>query len=288
MHAWCWWLLGCLIGGGILLAGCGGESETPEPGRSGLVVPVFREFKGQQGPFPDRGFLVVQRAEAWSALWDGQPAPEVDFARQSVLVALMGAHTTAGHTITITDVRATGELINAYVTETHPTPDVVTAQVLTYPYHMIVVPKLSQPVSFIVAGATTPVIAIQDAFVGTQSNAVTAQTAVIRDTPAWQLFWRETFGPTAEVPAVDFARYMAVAVLVGRKPTTGYAVRIPAVVQVDDRLNVRYRTRVPQPGEVVAQTATSPYAIALIPVSRLPIAFQALPPLPAPPTVVTP
>lgn len=277
------WCLGCLVALIVLLAGCEGGNTPPAQPREGQQVPILREFRGQQGPFPDRGLFVVQRPEIWEALWAGRTAPDVDFSRQSVLVALMGEQRTAGYDIQITDVRATGQRIVAYVTETRPKPAQGTAQVLTYPYHMVVVPRLLQPVTFMVNGVATPVTPILDALQGIQSNAVNAQTAVIRDQAAWSKFWQDNFGAAVAVPTVDFTQNMTVAVFLGQRATSGYTVMITSVEQVGNQLVVNYRTRVPQPGEAVTPTRTSPYAIAIIPSSTLPVVFRNVVPPPATP-----
>ncbi len=273
------WLIGGLLAALCLVAGCNGQEETPAQARVGQEVPIFREFQGQQGPFPDRAFLAIQRPEAWNALWGDQPAPEIDFSRQTVLVALMGQQPTAGYTIDIVDVRATGQNIMAYVATQRPDPDDVVAQVLTYPYSMVVVPKLSQPVSFALVGDATPTVAIQDLFQGQQSQATQPRTVVIRDTESWSQFWAANFGAGAAPPTVDFSQHMAVAVFAGTRATTGYGVRISSVERVGDQLAVNYRLRTPQTNEVVEQTPTSPYAIALVPTTPIAVAFRNVTPV---------
>lgn len=267
------WLAGSLLLVLALLAGCE-EKEAPPPARNGLQVPVYREFRGQQGPFPDRAFMVIQRPEAWRALWGTQQPPDVDFTNQSVIAVMMGREPTTGYGITISDVRATGEGIDAYVDETQPQKGDVVAQVITYPYHMVVVPKLTQPVTFIVNGVTAPVAPITDQFIGTSSRAVAPQTLVIRNQEGWRRLWETTLGLTTAPPEIDFACNMAVAVLAGQRPTGGYAASITSITQEDDRLIVRYQIRTPLPGEIVTQALTSPYAIAIIPASQLPVVFR--------------
>lgn len=262
------WML-ALAGLVLGLVGCGGGDQ--EVSRAGEPVPIQREFTGQQGPVGDRGFFVVQRPEAWQALWGDRAAPAVDFATSTVLVALMGQQPTAGYSIDITDVRATGTRIIAYVDETRPNRGDVVAQVITTPFAMVVVPKLTQPVAFNVEG-TTPLV-VQDYFSGPQSLAVNPQTLVIRDQAGWQAFWRTNFGAAAIAPTVDFNQYMAVAVLAGQRQTTGYTVRIAGVDEQPQRLEVRYRVLAPAPGTVVTQTVTSPYAVALISQSTQAVAF---------------
>ncbi|MHB0939387.1 MAG: protease complex subunit PrcB family protein [Armatimonadota bacterium] len=254
----------------LLLIGCDeGDEEL-----AGQQVPAFTEYKGQQGPFPDRGFFVIQNQDAWNALWAGRQAPTVNFTQNSVLVALMGQQPTAGYNITITDVRATGTDVVAYVDETRPRPGDPVAQVITFPYHMVVVPKLTQPVAFRIEGTNQQPVVVQNLFNGQYSQAVNPQTRVIRTAAEWQTFWTSTFGTTQPVPQIDFTRNMAAVVLIGQRPTAGYNVLITGADDVANRIEVRYRVTSPNPGDPVAQVITSPYSIAILPASNQAVAFR--------------
>lgn len=263
----------CLLLSLGFFAGCQGESDLSMV-HEGQQVPIAREFKGQQGPFPDAGYLVVQRQEVWQALWAGKPPAEIDFDKQTVLVPLLGQSPTAGYDVTISDVRATEKRITVFAAEKQPKPKEVVDKVISYPYHMVVVPKITQLVYLVIAGAKGQPFALQELYQGEQCNAVEATTKVVRDADAWQIFWTKTFGDKLAAPAVDFAQFMAVAVLLGRKPHSGYAVNITSATGVDDRLIVGYRTHAPLPDEQVAATTTSPYAIAILPTSATPVVFK--------------
>jgi len=242
--------------------------------QAGQPVPISTEYKGLQGSFPDQGFFVIQRPETWRALWEGRQAPAVDFTQNSALVTLMGRQPTAGYNITITDVRTIGTDIVATVSETRPKRGEAVAQVITYPYHMVVVPKVTQQVVFRIKGVEIQPVTIQDLYTGQQSQAVEPRMQVIRDAVAWQTFWTNTIGGAEPAPQIDFTRYMAAVVLLGRKPTAGYAVTITGVSDVSDRLEVRYRAAAPAPDAVVARVITSPYAIAVLPASPQAVAFR--------------
>jgi hypothetical protein len=267
-------LLGGLLAASMLLLGCEAGNTPPAVPSVGQPVPITREFRGQQGSFPDAGYMVVQRPEIWQLLWGNTTAPDVDFSKESVLVATLGQQATAGYDIRITDVRDTGTGIVGYVAQTQPAAGSIVAQVISFPFDMVVVPKLTQPVSYIVESGSVPPVIIQDAFQGFQCNATEPQTLLIHDKIAWAKLWADHFGADAAAPPVDFGKQMAVAIFMGKKPTGGYLVWIPSVLQVDAHLLVNDRTRAPQPGEVVSLAATSPYYIAIIPVSTLPITFK--------------
>lgn len=83
---------------------------------------------------------------------------------------------------------------------------------------------------------------------------------VISDAGAWDGVWRELGKPA---PPLDFSRFSAVVVYVGRKPTGGWtAVFDPPQARGDDLL-VRYR--IPKPAGFVTQAFTSPWKIVAVP-----------------------
>ena len=265
------WLMGCLLLAMSVVAGCDNNST---PKREGQPLQISHEFKGQQEPFPDPGYLVVQRPEVWQAVWGGKPPAAIDFTQQTVLVALVGQVPTAGYDVTITDVYATDKRVTAYVTQRRPGAKESVEKVTSFPYHMVVMPKLSTPVYLNVKDAAVQPTAIQDLFFGVRCSAEKPFVRVLRDQDSWRTFWTTNVNPAAMPPEIDFAQYMAVAVFVGQKPSEGYAVMITAVAQQDDRLLVYYRTHAPPPDAKVVEQATSPYSIAIVPTSLLPVVFN--------------
>lgn len=78
--------------------------------------------------------------------------------------------------------------------------------------------------------------------------------------------WRDLWARIGEPPPVGLPDgRMAVAILLGRRDTAGYAVTIDSVGAEGGRTVVVYRERVPGPATPVAQMLTSPYAVALAP-----------------------
>jgi len=273
---WARGIAGCWLALLPVLLGCADGGAPPATvSRNGVPVPISRDMKGQQGPFPARGFFVIRRPEAWTALWHGQSAPAVDFTTQSVLVALMGQQPTSGFDITISDVRTINQQVVAYLTEARPTSQETVTPTISYPYDMVIVPKLEQQVVVVTESNAPAMVAVEDEFPGTYSAAGAPGTTVIRTPEAWSQFWLTTIGGTATAPAVDFTQNMAVAVLAGPQPTTGYTVDIAGIGQENDRLNVHYQIVPPSVG-TAAPTVTSPYVVAVVPASPLPIAFQSL------------
>jgi len=101
--------------------------------------------KGDQSNIEDAKQVVIHDAAEWRKLWQqhspDRPMPGIDFSKESVVAVFMGSRNTAGYSIAIVSTTdANGALIVKY-RETRPTPGGVTAQILTFPYHIVAIPK---------------------------------------------------------------------------------------------------------------------------------------------------
>ncbi len=99
---------------------------------------------------------------------------------------------------------------------------------------------------------------------GTQSRIEERREQAVANTAEWRALWTE-HAAQRELPDVDFARELVVAVFLGMRPTSGYGVEIvdagsePSGVPV-----VRYRETRPGPDMITAQVITAPFHIAAI------------------------
>ena len=101
--------------------------------------------KGDQSNIDDARQVVVRTAAEWTKLWQqhnpDRPRPAVDFSTEMVVGVFMGSRPNAGFSTTIISATAgNGALIVRYK-ETKPSAGAVTAQVLTFPYHLVAIPK---------------------------------------------------------------------------------------------------------------------------------------------------
>jgi len=88
--------------------------------------------------------VVVRSVEDWRALWkqhSTQPPPPVDFSRVIVVAVFLGQRPTAGFEVEITAVKAQGGRATVEYVERRPARDALTAQVLTFPFHIVAVPR---------------------------------------------------------------------------------------------------------------------------------------------------
>lgn len=118
---------------------------------------AFRTIdKGAQSDIDSPRQTVARTAAEWTALWkahDAKPAPVVNFDREIVVALFMGSRPTAGYSVAIVAVTEhDGALVVTYK-ETAPPPGAITAQILTFPYHIVALPKHTGPVTFQAAGA---------------------------------------------------------------------------------------------------------------------------------------
>ena len=117
------------------------------PGLMLLEAPNTRTIaKGDQSNIDDAKQVLVRTEAEWTKLWQqhapSQPRPGVDFSREMVVGVFMGSRPNAGFSTAIVSATAapSGALIVRY-TETTPGAGSVTAQILTFPYHLAAIPK---------------------------------------------------------------------------------------------------------------------------------------------------
>jgi hypothetical protein len=112
-----------------------------------LEAPNTRTIaKGDQSHIDDAKQVVVRTDAEWTKLWQqhapSQPRPAVDFSKEMVVGVFMGSRPNAGFSTAIVSATAApgGALIVRY-TETLPAAGSVSAQILTFPYHLAAIPK---------------------------------------------------------------------------------------------------------------------------------------------------
>ena len=108
--------------------------------------------QGDASRIVDPRRIVVRTPEEWSKLWQlhaGSTAalPSVSFAERIVAAAFAGERPTAGHRI---DIQADGDggTVRLRVHERTPPGDALVAQVLTFPFHIVSLPRAAGNVSW--------------------------------------------------------------------------------------------------------------------------------------------
>ena len=91
--------------------------------------------------------VVVRSEEEWSALWHehapSRQRPAVDFSREMVVGVFLGSKPTAAYSVAIVSTIEANGVLQVRYRLTEPAPGTITAQVITFPYHLAAVPKSS-------------------------------------------------------------------------------------------------------------------------------------------------
>jgi hypothetical protein len=96
--------------------------------------------------------VVVRTAAEWQALWkahDGQrAAPSVDFTQSIVVAVFLGTRPTAGFAVEIRAVKTEGSGAVVEYRERRPPRDALVAQMLTAPFHIVRLARVSGSIEF--------------------------------------------------------------------------------------------------------------------------------------------
>ena len=108
--------------------------------------------KGEQSNVDEAKQVVVRTDAEWTKLWQqhspDRQRPAVDFSKDMVVGVFMGSRPTAGYNLSIVSTFAKDGNVLVRYQETQPRPGTMAAQVLTFPYHLVAVPKASGEVTF--------------------------------------------------------------------------------------------------------------------------------------------
>lgn len=141
----------------MLLTACA-SAEYDEGVPAGVVsVATERLANPQVSGMADAELRAVRTRDEWAAYWavihanqSPRPSlPEVDFDRETVLVAAMGRQETGGHEIRIGEVLQSPAGLVVIVTESHPAEDCAVTQAVTAPVDVVRVPTTASQVRFI-------------------------------------------------------------------------------------------------------------------------------------------
>lgn len=96
--------------------------------------------------------MVVRTAAEWQALWkehDAQGAmPPVDFTQSIVVAVFLGTRPSAGFAVEIAAVKTEGDRAVVEYREGRPARGAISAQVLTSPFHIVRLARISGSVEF--------------------------------------------------------------------------------------------------------------------------------------------
>lgn len=85
------------------------------------------------------------------------PLPPIDFKKEMILAAFQGTCPSTGYSVRIEQVRDAGDKLIAVVKQRTPAPDQIVGHLITYPSHLIRLPKSDKPVCFQVMTIKHPI-----------------------------------------------------------------------------------------------------------------------------------
>lgn len=101
--------------------------------------------KGDQSNIDSARQVVVRTEAEWSRLWrehaPDRPQPAIDFSKDTVVGVFMGSRPNAGYSTAIVSAMEGGGALIIRYSESKPARDAITAQILTFPYHLAAIPK---------------------------------------------------------------------------------------------------------------------------------------------------
>ena len=101
--------------------------------------------KGDQSNIESAKQVLVRTEAELRKLWQehapDRPMPKVDFSREMVVGVFMGSRPNAGFSTAIVSATAANGALMVRYSENKPVAGSVTAQILTFPYHLVAIPK---------------------------------------------------------------------------------------------------------------------------------------------------
>jgi hypothetical protein len=101
--------------------------------------------KGDQSNIESAKQVLVRTEAELRQLWQqhapDRPMPKVDFSREMVVGVFMGSRPNAGFSTAIVSATVANGALMVRYSENKPVAGSVTAQILTFPYHLVAIPK---------------------------------------------------------------------------------------------------------------------------------------------------
>ena len=121
------------------------------------TVPFATLAKGLASGVGQPTQIVVRGQNDWAALWSRHirtqiappPPPPVDFSRDMVVGLFMGERPTGGYAIEVTRIEGTAQGLSVHYRTSRPDPSAMQTQALTQPFHLVTVPRVDDPVTFV-------------------------------------------------------------------------------------------------------------------------------------------
>jgi hypothetical protein len=120
-------------------------------------LPMRTVAKGAFSGITSARQVIIKDKAAWNKLWAqhslnqaaASSAPELDLAKEMVIVVTLGRRNTGGYTIEIVKVEADDKRLRIAVQRKAPPPGAMVIQALTAPFHMAAIPRSDLKAEFV-------------------------------------------------------------------------------------------------------------------------------------------
>ncbi|MBC7474753.1 MAG: protease complex subunit PrcB family protein [Candidatus Sericytochromatia bacterium] len=213
--------------------------------------------------------------------------PTIDFDSNMVAAIFLGERPSTGYSVNVKSIVKTDSQIIISATEKPPDSGSTVSTIVTEPYQFITLPKSDLPVNFDIslivpkisnnADNTTNIvpnkeIATNQLISGDKSSIDTSQYQVIRNKSDFKDLWTQhTNSKDSIPPLVDFLSDDVIAVFIGKKPTTGYSVKISNIFEYNNEIRVFVDLSLDK--TVPQNVSTSPFSMVTIPKSNKQVTF---------------
>jgi hypothetical protein len=263
-------------------------------GRANMID--WGTFKsGTTSKFLDPQMLVLNTENDFIAYWpratgnSALSAPQgLDWNKYKLVAIHIGSRATSGYSVYVQNIVRDGAFATIHAVEATPLRNQYVAKVQTSPWVIVKVErnavefKLSltskQAQPSIILGPGGAYIGPKDndgagwvdprlqADWGTYRQGATSrindpQMLVLNTESEFIQYYERTFGGRAPRAGIDWYRYRLVAIHLGVRPTTGYAVSVRNVIRNGVYGTIRAVEETPIPGQYVSRVETSPFVI---------------------------
>lgn len=242
--------------------------------------------KGEHSGIQEYYEAVINDPETWERVWQDHmswiqpspPPPPIDFERHTVLGIWIGERPSNNHHATITEVYydPCEDLVTAHYDYT-PYEACGPLDVITHPFHIVILPKFDWPVYF--AGHEVPCPGPPPECVeeidwgrvlqGTHSGIHLPYELRIKTERGYDELWEQhtsNMWPPPERPEVNFEEHDLVVLGLGDRPTGGFECVTEKVCWLpDETIGVFYIEEIPGPDCEVEQVITQPFDWIVIP-----------------------
>lgn len=137
----------------FLIKGSGNQKSTT-PSLDVPFTTMYKSYYLDAFGKTDPEYTVVQNQKEWNRILEKYKIKSldsnlVDFAKDTLLVAFIGSRTSGGYSVNFEKIEDRGSILVAYIVEVEPGENCLVTQSITYPIHIVKIPKTDKKVQFI-------------------------------------------------------------------------------------------------------------------------------------------